>query len=135
MVATECPDRAYFGDLNANLAIRAGAAGVVVDGFTRDTADVRALGLPVYAHGSWCRDIKYEGTLRAMNMPVEMGGIPVENGDMVFADEDGVVVVPRGRWSEVEARAWEVLANEGRIRMHAARGRPVAEILAECGAF
>jgi regulator of RNase E activity RraA/CMP-N-acetylneuraminic acid synthetase len=135
MVATECPSRAYFGDLNANLAIRAGAAGVVVDGFTRDTADVRALGLPVYAHGSWCRDIKYEGTLRAMNMPVEIGGIHVANGDMVFADEDGVVVVPRERWAEVEARAWEVLANEGRIRMHAARGRPVAEILAECGAF
>ncbi|MBV9882919.1 MAG: NTP transferase domain-containing protein [Sphingomonadaceae bacterium] len=135
MVATECPGRAYFGDLNANLAIRAGAAGVVVDGFTRDTADVRALGLPVYAHGGWCRDIKYEGTLRAMNMPVEMGGIPVANGDMVFADEDGVVVIPAHRWPEIEARAWEVLANEGRIRMHAARGRPVADILAECGAF
>jgi regulator of RNase E activity RraA/CMP-N-acetylneuraminic acid synthetase len=135
MVATECPDRAYFGDLNANLAIRAGAAGVVVDGFTRDTADVRALGLPVYAHGGWCRDIKYEGTLRAMNMPVEMGGIRVANGDMVFADEDGIVVVPSDRWPEVEARAWEVLANEGRIRMHAARGRAVADILAECGAF
>jgi regulator of RNase E activity RraA/CMP-N-acetylneuraminic acid synthetase len=135
MVATECPTRAYFGDLNANLAIRAGAAGAVVDGFTRDTADVRALGLPVYAHGGWCRDIKYEGTLRAMNMPVEMGGIGVANGDMVFADEDGIVVVPAARWPEVEARAWEVLANEGRIRMHAARGRAVADILAECGAF
>lgn len=135
MVATDCPNRAYFGDLNANLAIRAGASGVVVDGFTRDTADVRALGLPVYAHGGWCRDIKFEGTLRSMNMPVEMGGIPVRNGDMVFADEDGIVVVPSERWAEVETCAWEVLANEGRIRMHAARGRPVAEILAECGAF
>jgi regulator of RNase E activity RraA len=64
-----------------------------------------------------------------------MGGIPVANGDMVFADEDGIVVIPSGRWSEVEARAWEVLANEGRIRMHAARGRAVTDILAECGAF
>ena len=135
MVATQCPTRAYFGDLNANLAIRAGASGVVVDGFTRDTADVRALGLPVYAHGSWCKDIKYEGTMQSMNMPVEMGGIPVANGDMVFADQDGVVVIPAARWPEVETLAWEVLANEGRIRMHAARGRPVAEILAECGAF
>jgi regulator of RNase E activity RraA len=135
MVATQCPSRAYFGDLNANLAIRAGASGVVVDGFTRDTADVRALGLPVYAHGSWCKDIKFEGTLQSMNMPVEMGGIPVANGDMVFADHDGVIVIPADRWTEVEALAWEVLANEGRIRMHAARGRPVAEILAECGAF
>ncbi|MGZ8348281.1 MAG: RraA family protein [Allosphingosinicella sp.] len=135
MVATEVPGRAYFGDLNANLAIRSGAAGVVVDGLTRDSADVRRLGLPVYAHGSWCRDIKYEGTMAAMNQPVEMGGIGVANGDMVFADEDGVVVIPATRWPEVEARAWDVLANEGGIRMRAARGRAVADILAECGAF
>jgi regulator of RNase E activity RraA/CMP-N-acetylneuraminic acid synthetase len=135
MVATDVPGRAYFGDLNGNLALRAGAHGVVVDGFTRDTGDVRALGLPVYAHGGWCRDIKYEGTLAAMNMPVDMGGIAVANGDMVFADDDGVVVIPRRLWPAVEERAWAVLANEGRIRMLAARGTPVQAILAECGAF
>jgi regulator of RNase E activity RraA/CMP-N-acetylneuraminic acid synthetase len=135
MVATDVPDRAYFGDLNANLAIRSGAVGAVVDGTTRDTADVRALGFPVYARVSHCNDIKYEGTLRAMNRPIEMGGVPVRNDDVVFADEDGVIVVPRARWDEVEAAAWDVMSNEARIRMYAARGRDVGEILAECGAF
>ena len=135
MVATDVPDRAYFGDLNANLAIRSGAVGAVVDGTTRDTADVRALGFPVYARVTHCNDIKYEGTLRSMNRPIRMGGVQVCNDDVVFADEDGVIVVPRAWWDEVEAAAWDVMSNEARIRMYAARGRDVGEILAECGAF
>lgn len=135
MVATDVPERAYFGDLNANLAIRSGAVGAVIDGTTRDTADVRALGFPVYARVSHCNDIKFEGTMRAMNRPVTMGGVQVCNDDVVFADEDGVIVVPRARWDEVEAAAWDVMSNEARIRMYAARGRDVGEILAECGAF
>ena len=135
MVATDVPERAYFGDLNANLAIRAGAVGAVIDGATRDTADVRALGFPVYARARTCNDIKFEGTLQSMNRPVTMGGVEICNDDVVFADEDGVVVIPRARWAEVEAAAWDVMSNEARIRMYAAQGRDPGEILAECGAF
>jgi CMP-N-acetylneuraminic acid synthetase/regulator of RNase E activity RraA len=120
MVATDVPGRAYFGDLNANLAIRSGAVGAVIDGTTRDTADVRALGFPVYARRSHCDDIKFEGTMKSMNRPVEMGGVTVS---------------PQAEWPAIEAAAWDVMANEGRIRMYAARGRDVNEILAECGAF
>lgn len=135
MVANGAPERAYFGDLNANLAIRAGAIGAVIDGATRDTADMRALGLPVYARSSYCDDIKYEGTLAAMNATIRIGDVGVSNDDIVFADEDGVVVIPAARWAEVEAEAWRVMENEARIRMMAARGRDVHEILADCGAF
>lgn len=135
MVATDVPERAYFGDLNGNLAIRSGAVGVVVDGMTRDTADVRALGLPVYARGQTCDDIKYEGTLKAMNRPIDIGGIRICSQDVVFADEDGVVVIPRRLWPDIEAAAWDVLANEARIRVLAARGCDVDTILSECGVF
>ncbi|PVX28290.1 cytidylyltransferase domain-containing protein [Sphingomonas pokkalii] len=135
MVATDVPEYAYFGDLNANLAIRSGAVGAVIDGATRDTADVRALGLPVYARGQTCDDIKYEGTLKAMNRPITMGEVTIANGDVIFADADGIVAVPRALWPEIEEAAWNVLSNEARIRMQAARGRDVDAILAECGAF
>ncbi|MHA6718486.1 RraA family protein [Sphingomonas sp. RS6] len=135
MVATDVPEYAYFGDLNANLAIRSGAVGAVIDGATRDTADVRALGLPVYARGQTCDDIKYEGTLKAMNRPIVMGDVTIANGDVVFADADGIVAIPRALWPEIEEAAWNVLSNEARIRMQAARGRDVEAILAECGAF
>ncbi|MEM9310125.1 MAG: hypothetical protein AAGA34_01650 [Pseudomonadota bacterium] len=135
MVANEAPTRAYFGDLNANLAIRSGAVGAVIDGVTRDTADVRALGFPVYAHASHANDIKFEGTLKTMNQPIAMGGVPVCNEDVVFADEDGVVVIPRARWAEVEQAAWNVIENEARIRVSAARGVDVNDILAQFGSF
>lgn len=135
MVATDVPEHAYFGDLNANLAIRSGAVGAVIDGATRDTGDVRALGLPVYARSQTCDDIKYEGTVKAMNRPVTMGGVRICNDDVVFADEVGVVVIPRDRWDEIEEAAWEVLANEARIRIQAARGRDVGAILSDCGHF
>ncbi|WP_247269991.1 hypothetical protein [Qipengyuania sp. S6317L1] len=135
MVANEVPGRAYFGDLNASLAVRAGAVGAVIDGVTRDTEDVRRLGLPVYAHASHCNDIKFEGTLKAMNTPIRIGEVPISNDDVVFADEDGVVVIPQSDWSKVEALAWDVLATEAQIRLSAARGDDVQKILSAHGAF
>ncbi|MEM1051172.1 MAG: hypothetical protein AAGI28_03675 [Pseudomonadota bacterium] len=135
MVANEVPTRAYFGDLNAGLAIRAGAAGAIIDGVTRDTEDVRRLGLPVYAHASHCNDVKFEGTLRAMNKPIEIGDVRIRNDDVVFADEDGVVVIPRQHWAEVEARGWEVISNEAQIRISAARGMETCDILNKFGSF
>ncbi len=135
MVANEAPGHAYFGDLNATLAIRAGAVGAVIDGVTRDSRDVALLGLPVYARRSYCDDIKYEGTLGSMNLPIAIGDVAVRHDDMVFGDENGVVVIPEALWPEVERRAWDVLNNEARIRIMAAQGRPVEQILADCGAF
>lgn len=135
MVANEVPSRAYFGDLNAGLAIRAGAAGAVIDGVTRDTEDVRRLGLPVFARSSHCNDIKLEGTLASMNKPIEIGEVPICNGDVVFGDEDGVVVVPAARWDQVEALAWDALSNEAQIRLSAARGVETDDILNRFGTF
>lgn len=134
-VANEAPGFAYFGDLNATLAIRAGAVGAVIDGVTRDSRDVSLLGLPVYARRSYCDDIKYEGTLGSMNMPVKIGDVRIEHDDMIFGDENGVVVIPHALWPKVEEAAWDVLTNEARIRIMAARGRPTGQILSECGTF
>jgi regulator of RNase E activity RraA len=134
-VANEAPGYAYFGDLNATLAIRAGAIGAVIDGVTRDSRDVSLLGLPVYARRSYCDDIKFEGTLGSMNLPIRIGDIAIAHDDMIFGDENGVVVIPEQKWAEVEDAAWDVLTNEARIRIMAARGRDVQQILTECGAF
>lgn len=135
VVSTESPERAYFGDLNANVALRAGAVGAVVDGMTRDTAEVRRLGFPVHAHGTYCDDVKYHGTLAAMNAPVDIGGVRVENDDVVFADEDGVVVVPRRRWSQVLTGALDALEKESAIRLRAAIGDGGGTLLDRFGRF
>ncbi len=135
VVATNIPNKAYFGDLNANLAIRAGAEGAIIDGYTRDSYDVNELGFSVFAHDSHCDDIKYEGTLKAMNMPIKLGGIDVANGDYVFADRDGVVIIPEAIWPEVEAQAWHMLRNEAQIRFDILEGKLSSDILSNRGEF
>ncbi|TCH99645.1 hypothetical protein EJV46_02935 [Roseococcus sp. SYP-B2431] len=135
VVSTEVKDRAYFGELNAHLALRAGAVGVVVDGFTRDVEAVQPLDLTVFARGVWAKDIKYEGTTSAMNTAVEIGGVPVRNNDIVYGDADGVVVIPHERWDEVLRLSLEAIVNESQVRLNAALGRPVGELLDRFGYF
>ncbi len=135
VVDTEVPDRAYFGELNAHLAMRAGAVGVLVNGYTRDVEAVRPLDLPVFARGVWANDIKYEGTASAMNATIHIGGVTVRNNDVIFADADGVVAIPAEMWEEILKKSLDVIVNESRIRLNAALGRPVSELLGDFGYF
>ena len=70
-----------------------------------------------------------------MNQPITIGDVPVSNADVVFGDEDGVVVIPCQMWPQIEAAAFDVIANEARIRLSAARGLDVHEILARFGSL
>lgn len=135
VVENSVPDRAYFGDLNCHLAMRAGAVGVLVDGFTRDVEDVAAMGLPVYAHGAWSNDIKYEGTTLSYNMPVTVGGVTARNDDVIFADSEGILVIPAQDWPKVLEQALKTIANERHIRQGLLEGRPVDEIINAFGHF
>lgn len=135
LVSTEVKERAYFGDLNAHLAVRAGCVGVVVDGFTRDIEGVAKLGLPLYAKGPYCNDIKYEGTTGAMNFPITIGEVNISNGDVVYADIDGIVAVPSRHWLQVSEAAFDVIRNEGKIKIGAALGQPINELLEKFGYF
>lgn len=67
MVENEVAEYAYFGELNANLAIRAGAVGAVIGGMTRDSADVKRLSLPVFAKGYSCQDVRKRATAESIN--------------------------------------------------------------------
>jgi 4-hydroxy-4-methyl-2-oxoglutarate aldolase len=85
-------DRAIWGDFVSARAQQVGCAGVVVDGACRDVAGIRRLGLPVF-----CRALTARGPTRdgggAINVPVSCGGVVVTPGDIVVADEDGIVAV------------------------------------------
>jgi 4-hydroxy-4-methyl-2-oxoglutarate aldolase len=83
----------------------------VLDGVIRDIADVRAMGFPVFARGV----IPIPGSKRAvapLNVPVRCGGVHVSPGDIVVADEEGVVVVPASRREQVLIDARAKLAKE-----------------------
>src|SRR4051794_38554051 len=87
---------AVLGELFATEARRRGLAGVVIDGFCRDVAGLRRVGLPVFARGP----VPGSGTVLSrapVGEPVACGGLVVSRGDVVFGDDDGVVIAPRDR--------------------------------------
>ena len=104
-------DYAVAGGNMCAVAQRHGIAGLVVDGVIRDVAEVRELGLPVFARGV----IPVPGAKEAitpLNRPVRCGGVTVGPGDIVVADEEGVVVTPVSRRDEVLLAAQAKVARE-----------------------
>ncbi|HVI26025.1 MAG TPA: NTP transferase domain-containing protein [Xanthomonadaceae bacterium] len=135
VVENEIGQYAYFGELNANLAIRRGAAGVVVGGMTRDSADVVRLGLPVFAQGYSCQDVRKRATLDSVNKPVTINGVRVAPEDLVFGDREGLVVIPRRVEASVLDAALRVATNEKRILIDISEGAEVERLTREYGFF
>ena len=80
--------------------IRQGLAGVVVDGAWRDIADLQALNFPVFGRGT-CPVSRAKSQLGEINVPVSCGGVVVHPGDLIVADAEGIVVVPRTETASV----------------------------------
>ncbi|HEX5083260.1 MAG TPA: RraA family protein [Blastocatellia bacterium] len=101
-------DIAAMGNLMATAAKVRGMAGVVLDGAIRDVWDIRRMGLTVYARSISPRTAVGHYATVAKNIPVECAGVTVRPGDIIVADEDGVVVVPKERAEEVLKKAQEI---------------------------
>jgi regulator of RNase E activity RraA len=101
------PRYALWGELMTRRAIRCGAAGAVLDGFSRDTRGVLASGFPVFSRGSYAQDQGPRGKVLDYRIPIEIEGVRIAPGDILFGDMDGVCVVPKAAEQEVFARALE----------------------------
>jgi 4-hydroxy-4-methyl-2-oxoglutarate aldolase len=108
MCATEGFEHgAVCGDLLAGMARNKGVVALVTDGVVRDGAGLRDMGLPVFARGITPNSCVRSGP-GSVGLPIVIGGRHVSPGDLVVADEDGVVTVPRADLAEVEQRLVEV---------------------------
>ena len=106
----------YWGEVLSCAALEQGIAAVVIDGCVRDLVRLGKLGLPVFARGSAIRGTaKHRDGAGAINEDLVVGDVVVRRGDWVVGDEDGVVVIPRGRLSEVVAQGHERAAKEAEI--------------------
>ncbi len=101
-------DIAAMGNLMGTAAVVRGMAGMVLDGAIRDVWDIRRMGLTVYARSATPATAVGHYATVAKNVPVECAGVTVRPGDIIVADEDGVVVVPQERAEEVLKRAREI---------------------------
>lgn len=135
VVDNEVGDRAYFGELNANLAIRSGAVGTIVNGVTRDIEAVTQLDYPVFARGYCCSDVKGVATVEAHQVPVTIDGVIIYPGDLIFADICGIVVVPKMLEEKVIERAIQVISSEKSILNRVLKDEEAIEIYHKEGEF
>ena len=113
---------AMWGELVASSARARGAVGMVTDGAIRDTCKLSDLGFPTFATAHTPRDINGRFDVVAHQVPVEIGGIRVEPGDLIVGDRDGVVVVPKEVEEPVIAAALEKARAENSMRDELAAG-------------
>ena len=116
VVANTAPStHGMFGDLLATSLMQRGVRGLVIDAAVRDTADLREMGFPV-----WTQHVSCQGTVKntpgSVNVPVRLGEQVVNPGDVVCADDDGVVIVAREEAAEALDLSNQRLAKEADTR-------------------
>ena len=110
------PRSANFGELMTAAAKARGAAGAVVDGYHRDTPQVLEQGFSLFSRGPYAQDSGPRMKVADFRVRIEIGGVTVEPGDLVFGDVDGVLIIPRSLETEVLRAAFEKAKAEKTVR-------------------
>lgn len=109
------PEYALVGELMATRAKTLRSAGAVVNGYIRDTKGILELEFPCFSYGSYAQDQAPRGRVINYRVPIKMGSVVINPGDIIFGDVDGVLVVPQSVEREVIERAYEKATGEKQV--------------------
>jgi regulator of RNase E activity RraA len=130
-------ETSIWGGLMAGLCQQKGVVGAVVDGAIRDTDEIKLLKFPIFSRAVVPRSTHSPYSKRLepieVNVPIHCGGVLLMPGDVVLADEVGVVVVPQDQAADVLQRAQQQAVQEEATRQRIRQGKTVEELLAEFG--
>lgn len=130
-------ETSIWGGLMAGLCLKQGVVGAVVDGAIRDIDEIRDLGFPIFSRAVIPRSTHspYSSRLEPIevNVPITCGGSLIDPGDIILADEIGVVAVPQAEAAEILRLAEQQAEREEATRRLIAAGKTVDELLAEFG--
>jgi 4-hydroxy-4-methyl-2-oxoglutarate aldolase len=119
---------APWGELMSTIAKRKGVAGCVCDSQVRDCVKIIEMNFPVYYTGIRPLDSKGRGLMVGYDTSVQCGEVEVNSGDLIYADFDGIVVVPRAIELEVLHRAREKVERENHSRRELLEGKTLREV-------
>ena len=122
-----------WGELLSTAARNSGCAGAIVDGAVRDIARMTTMRFPVFARGTCVYDSLHRQRVIDLDVPVEIDGVEFRPGDLVVADIDGVVVVPKKVEVEAMQRAWQKVHAEDNTRTEIRNGMKATEVFAKYG--
>ena len=124
---------APWGELLSTRSSYLKAAGCLTDGCIRDSDMIREMNFPVFSKGTNPVDTKFRGKMMMADVPGEIGDVRIESGDLVFGDNDGVVIVPSHIISEVVGKALEKVSSENTVRDEIKEGNKLTDIFEKHG--
>ncbi|MGH9840976.1 MAG: RraA family protein [Blastocatellia bacterium] len=123
------PNYALWGELMSTRAIKLGAAGAVLNGYTRDAVGILQLGFPTFSYGRYAQDQGPRGKVIDFRTTVEIEGVRVRPGDLIFGDGEGVLVVPEEAIEETFVHAVEKARGEKLVK------KAIEDGMSACEAF
>ena len=107
---------AYWGEILTATAKKRGAAGAVINGYHRDTKMMLEQNFPVFSRGRFAQDSSVRTKIVDYRCPIEIGAVWINPGDLVVADMDGVLIVPKNIEEEVIIKSLEKVRAEKKVR-------------------
>ncbi|MBB6126123.1 RraA family protein [Mucilaginibacter lappiensis] len=127
------PTYALWGELMSTRAIKLGAAGAIVDGYSRDSKEILELNFPTFSYGNYAQDQAPRGKVIDFRVPIKINGVKINSGDVVLGDIDGVCIVPREIEQEVFKLAIEKARGEKMVRKKIEEGMSAKEAFEKYG--